>query len=239
MRYDPHIHPSSSHQQIVHLVRAVGRGPILDVGCAQGTLGQMLAREAGTAGYGRELDGIEPNERWAAEARPWYRSVWASKVEDAPLPSGEYAIIVCADVLEHLPDPVAVLGDLRVAARADARFIVSLPNVAHLSARVVLLMGRWPRMERGIFDRTHLQFYDRDTARAMLREAGLHVVTERTSPVPLEQVWPAGRARRLLSVAMWTQGILLRVLPRLFAFQWILVAEADPGASPARPDDDR
>ncbi len=226
MRYDRHSHPSSSHQLIARLVRRRGRGPILDVGAAQGTLGELLAEGRGPTGPVRDLpiDGIEPNPAWAAEAAPWYRTVWAARVEDAPLPEGEYATVVCADVLEHLADPVATLTALRRAARPDATFVISVPNVAHLSARLLLLAGKWPRMERGIFDRTHLQFWTRETFEAMLAEAGLSTVLLRVTPVPLEQVWPEGRAETVLSAAMWTQRLLLRLLPRLFAFQWVVVA---------------
>jgi len=232
VRYDLHLHPSSSHQRIVRIVRADGRGPVLDVGCAHGTLGALLAE--GRDGPRPVVDGIEPDPAWAEEARPFYRTVWAARVEDAPIPPGSYPLVVCADVLEHLPDPVATLRALRSAATADARFVISIPNVAHLSARLLLLAGRWPRMERGIFDRTHLHFWTRDTFDALLAEAGLRVVSRTTTPVPLEQIWPEGRLRPLLALAMALQGVALRLLPRLFAFQWIVVAEGSaPGAAPA------
>jgi len=62
---------------------------------------------------------------------------------------------------------------IRATATEDATFIISLPNVAHIAARLLLLAGRFPQMNRGIFDRTHLHFYTRATAEAMLRDASL------------------------------------------------------------------
>lgn len=216
--YVPHSDPQSSHQQVLRLVRrTLGRGPILDVGAAQGMLGQALGTVA-------PIDAVEPHPHWAEHARAYYRRVFATAIEDAPLPKGEYATVVCADVLEHTADPVAVLRELSEAARSDATFIISLPNVAHLSARLLLLFGRWPQMERGIFDRTHLHFYTRHTAEHMLADAGLRVVRARPTPVPLHMAWPAGWSTHGLQAAMGLQRLALLISPSMFGFQWVFVA---------------
>lgn len=39
-------------------------------------------------------------------------------------------MVVCADVLEHTPGLIAVIGQLRRAATDDATFIVAVPNTA-------------------------------------------------------------------------------------------------------------
>ena len=235
MRYDLHRHPASSHQRILRILLADPRSPILDVGCAHGTIGALLADARGAAVPA--VDGIEPDPAWAAEARPWYRTLHVGRVEDAALVPGTYAQVVLADVLEHLPDPAGTLRDLRVAAHPDARFVISVPNVAHLAARLLLLAGRWPRMERGIFDRTHLHFWTRDTFAELLAEAGLRAERWEATPVPLEQVWPDGRLSWLRAVGMRIQTGCVRVLPRVFGFQWIVVAVAD--GAPATVGDGR
>jgi 2-polyprenyl-3-methyl-5-hydroxy-6-metoxy-1,4-benzoquinol methylase len=169
-------------------------------------------------------DAVEPHPLWAEHARRYYRTVFASDIESAALPPDCYRVVVCADVLEHTVDPVRAIGKLREAATPDAVFVISLPNVAHIAARLLLLMGRFPQMERGIFDRTHLHFYTRSTAIDMLRAAGLEVLRVRPTPVPLEQIWPAGRGPALLSALMELQRVGLLLAPTLFGFQWILVA---------------
>jgi SAM-dependent methyltransferase len=161
---------------------------------------------------------------WAAHARPYYRTVYNSSIEAARLPARTYPVVVCADVLEHTVDPPAVLRELRRAATPDATFIISLPNVAHIAARLLLLCGRFPQMDRGIFDRTHLHFYTRHTALDLLRAAGLHAVRVRPTPVPLEQVWPANGSMAILNGLMTLQRVALLLAPTLFGFQWIMVA---------------
>jgi len=225
LHYRLHRDPRSSHQQIVRLVQRLGRSPILDVGAAQGFLGQLL--QAGDSRLA--IDAVEPHPVWAEHARPYYRQTFASTVEDAALPDRTYRVVVCADVLEHVVDPVAVIGQLRRVATDDAIFIISLPNVAHLAVRLLLLVGRFPRMDRGILDRTHLHFYTRDTAQQMLESAGLEVVHARATGMPLDELWPKGEGRPLFDLMTRLQHFALLVAPRVFGFQWIFVAHQARG----------
>src|SRR5689334_24958917 len=95
LHYTLHSDRQSSHQQIARLVRRIGRGPVLDVGAAQGFLGQMLQAER------MPIDAIEPHPVWAQHARAYYRTLYASSIEAAELPPRRYPVVVCADVLEH------------------------------------------------------------------------------------------------------------------------------------------
>jgi 2-polyprenyl-3-methyl-5-hydroxy-6-metoxy-1,4-benzoquinol methylase len=224
--YRSHRDPRSSHQQIVGHVTRLGKQPVLDVGAAQGILGRLLE------GSGLVIDAVEPHAQWAEHAKPHYRQVFNTTIEAAPLPEKTYRMVLCGDVLEHTADPVAVLKRLRQATTDDATFIVSLPNVAHLAVRMMLLFGKFPRMERGILDKTHLQFFTRDTAEAMLREAGLKVLSARATGVPVDELWPRGEERVLFRAAVRMQHLALDLAPRLFGMQWVFVAEpaaAGPG----------
>jgi 2-polyprenyl-3-methyl-5-hydroxy-6-metoxy-1,4-benzoquinol methylase len=184
----------------------------------------MLGRSI--QGSGLTIDGVEMNPAWAEMARPFYRTVWAGTIEEAPVPPKTYKLIVCADVLEHTPDPKSVLIRLREAAADDAVFIISVPNIAHLAVRLMLLMGRFPKMERGPLDRTHLQFFTKDTARDMVESAGLKVRRFRTTGVPLDEIWKDGEGNLFYKAAVKTQHAALAFAPRLFGFQWIMEATA-------------
>jgi 2-polyprenyl-3-methyl-5-hydroxy-6-metoxy-1,4-benzoquinol methylase len=225
-RYHVKTDARSSHGQITRLVRELGRGPVLDVGAAQGILGQMLT------GARLDIDAIEPNTEWAEAARAHYRKVYNCAIETTNGLPDRYAVVVCGDVLEHTSDPVAALRKLRTHAAEDATFIISLPNVAHVSVRLLLLVGRFPRMPRGILDRTHLHFFTRDSAEELLHDAGLRVTCVSATPVPLDLIWPLRRGTRLLHVGMRLQNALVRLLPRLFAYQWVFVARPDASAPP-------
>lgn len=179
-----------------------------------------LVRDAGLT-----LDGVELNAEWAAMARPYYRNVWSSMIEQAPLPPKHYRLIVCGDILEHTPDPVAVLKSLRAAATDDALFIISVPNIAHIAVRMLLLMGKFPKMDRGPLDRTHLQFFTRDTAHDMVKQAGLRVKRTTCTGVPLDEVFKNGQTGFMYKTATKLQHAAIALAPRLFGFQWIMLAE--------------
>jgi len=223
--------PRSSHQQINTLLRARKPGLTLDVGAAQGILGELLQ------GSGLVVDGVEPTAEWAEMARPFYRNFYPTTVEGAQLPDGTYDAVVCADVLEHLPDPLTVLKQLRRAAKPDALFVISLPNIAHFSIRLMLLAGRFPKMERGILDKTHLQFLTKDTATDLLKSAGLKVEKVTATGVPLEQIWKTGEDKALFKLLRGCQNLAVDVWPRMAGFQWIFQARPyqsvpTPGVTP-------
>lgn len=218
MAYELHHDQRSSHQRIARYVRSLGADPILDVGAASGQLGRLLQ------GSGLEIHGIEPEPGSADLARPFYRDVTEASIEAAELPVAHYRVVVCADVLEHTPDPVSVLRRLLTASTDDVRVVISLPNVAHLAARLLLLSGRFPQHDRGIFDRSHLHFYTRETAIKLVTDAGLKVQQVGTTPVPLEEVWPDRLPNALRHSANKAQEVAARFAPRAFAYQWLIVA---------------
>lgn len=195
----------------------------LDVGAAQGFLGQLLKDD------NLPIDAIEPNPHWSDHARPFYRTVFPSTVEEAHLPEKTYDCIVCADVLEHLPDPLSVLNQLRRIATDDARFIISVPNIAHLAVRMMLLFGHFPKMDRGPLDRTHLHFFTRKTATQLLTTAGLHIERTSATGIPLDELWKSGQANPFFKLMTHTQRLAVSLLPKLFAFQWIFLARPTRG----------
>lgn len=221
LHYRLHQDPKSSHQQILRLLEQHRPKLTLDVGAAQGFMGQLLQ------GRGLLIDAVEPNPHWAEHARPFYRNVHPCTVEEAKL-ADRYDAIVCADVLEHTMNPADVLRQLRAVATDDALFIISVPNVAHLAVRLMLLAGYFPKMERGILDRTHLHFFTRDTAQSLLESAGLKVERISATGVPLDEVWRNGQGGRLFTAAMRMQQAAVAVWPRMFAMQWVFTARNQP-----------
>lgn len=219
LHYRLHHDPKSSHQQISSHVRRLQLEPILDVGTAQGFLGQLLQKT------GLEVDAVEPNPEWAQAARPFYRELFLSPIETAILPPNTYRVVVCGDVLEHVVNPLVALEKLKIATTDDAVFLISLPNIAHIAVRLLLLLGLFPHMERGILDRTHLHFYTRDTAQKMLERAGLRVVSATPTGVPLDEIVPRLKGRAIFAVLMRAQHLLLKIAPRVFGFQWVFVAQ--------------
>ena len=145
---------------------------ILDVGAGAGlTAAWVKSRYPGSRAIA-----IEGNPAMGPELR---RNVDDAHIADlnGPLPDvGCPDLMLFLDVLEHLVRPDDVLKRLTSRLAPGGTVIVSVPNVAHASVSIPLLMGRFEYRSAGILDRTHLRFFVRETAVALLEGAGLSVV---------------------------------------------------------------
>jgi len=133
-------------------------GRLLDFGCWVG----FLASEAMARGW--EVVGVEPS-RWAAERAR------ARGVEVVEEPSGTFDAVVLGDVIEHLPDPAAILE--RVAPGGVVW--LATPDAGSRIARA--LGKRWWSVIP-----THVHLFTRRSMRALLERNGFEVVAMGTSP---------------------------------------------------------
>jgi 2-polyprenyl-3-methyl-5-hydroxy-6-metoxy-1,4-benzoquinol methylase len=159
-----------THELILRLVPGGTR--VLDVGCATGYLGAALV------GRGCRMWGVEQDPVAAREAAAMYEDVATldlNKTDELPWARGSFDVVLAADVLEHLRDPLHALRRLREYVRPEAAFVISLPNVAHVSVRLPLLVGRFSYRESGILDRTHCRLFTFSTARELLEASGLEL----------------------------------------------------------------
>ena len=159
----------SERSEILDLVPDRARR-VLDLGCSTGWLAAALKRRGDV-----EVVGIEREPAYAAEARAHCDRVIEGDVEAVPDDLGRFDCLVAADVLEHLVDPWSALEAYVAMLDPGCRAIVSLPNVAHWSTFARLARGSWPRLAEGIHDETHLRWFTRRDAIALLEGAGLTV----------------------------------------------------------------
>jgi methionine biosynthesis protein MetW len=157
-------------------------GSALDLGCASGGLLALLRPRAG------HLAGLELSATAARAAAEVADEVVQGALEDPDLPFAPdgFDLVVLADVLEHLADPAAALRRAAGWCRPGGAVLVSVPNVAHWSARLALARGRWPQEESGTFDSSHLRWFTRASLAEALSGAGL-------ADVRLDAIVPALR----------------------------------------------
>lgn len=186
-------------------------GRVLEIGCGSGaTMAWLRTQRAVTLAVGVEL-----TEGNAATARAAFDEVIVGNIE-APavveaLPT--FDLILALDVLEHLVDPATAVRRLATRLAPGGAFVVSLPHVGHYSVALPLLLkGRWTYQDEGLLDRTHLRFFDRVSAPALLAENGLTVerLERVTETGGLFNVVPFRSSRRLRWYAI---RLLQHVLP--------------------------
>jgi SAM-dependent methyltransferase len=98
---------------------------LLDAGCGAGTTLDDLARFG--AAHGVELD---PLGVQAARGRGF--DVRQARVEELPFDDGAFDGVTCLDVIEHTPDDVRSLEELRRVTRPGGALIVTVPAYPRL-----------------------------------------------------------------------------------------------------------
>lgn len=160
---------------------------VLDVGCSTGDFGRALSIYKKCV-----VDGVEPDSGDSKLAQKVLHQVFNGTVEEAfsgKLKEIKYDHIVFLDVIEHLVDPVSVLSGLKPHLAPGGSIIFSIPNMAHLSTRLMLLDGTFDYGNTGLLDKTHLHFYTQQEVQRVFSEAGYEVevwdYTEATYPKEL------------------------------------------------------
>jgi hypothetical protein len=134
--------------------------------------------------------------------------------------------LLLLDVIEHLKSPERFLEQLRRQfGNRPKHVVVSVPNVAFIVQRVMLLFGQFNYGRQGILDRTHTRLFTFRTIRHLLRDHGFRIVRMRGVPVPFEKAFGPGRMARMAS---WLNGILIRLSKTLFAYQVFVEAMTTP-----------
>lgn len=186
--------PNPSIQQLLarHVVSVNAEARVLDIGCGCGANAAALRKE----NPGVHVLGIEPNARAAELARRACTEVFEGTL-DAWSPSAKDAsfdAVVLSDVLEHIADPISFVRSIAALPSVQrATWIVSVPNYAVWYNRVRTLLGVQDYAWSGLWDRTHLRFYTRKTARSLLEYCGLSVVDEACTPSIVQSAAPVLR----------------------------------------------
>lgn len=147
---------------------------ILDLGCSSGSLGAALkARQRA------QVVGIEIDDEYARRAAQRLDRVVIADLDALalePLSLGRFDCLIAADVLEHLRDPWSTFRAMTAALDPGGTAVLSLPNVRYWETFLQLgLRGTWPLRDEGIFDRSHLRWFTRADAVALMQGAGLEV----------------------------------------------------------------
>ena len=141
-------------------------GRLLDIGCATGFF-LALARDNGwqvvgtevstfSAGYARERLGLD---------------VRLGTLKSLGFEAGSFDTVTMWDVLEHVTDPMAELGEIARILRTGGVLSIITPDAGSLVARI--LGDRWEEYRRV---REHVYFFSRRTLSRMLNEVGFEIL---------------------------------------------------------------
>jgi SAM-dependent methyltransferase len=235
MRDDAYLHEEEGRRatarRLLELVAAhVPAGSLLDVGCGHG----LLADEARRMGY--EVHGLELSRSAAAYARDVLGlDVREHTVEELAGEGGHaYDVIVLADVIEHLDDPVTAIDACVSLLAAAGALVIVTPDPSSATAR--LAGSRW-----WSYVPAHTCLLPRRTLRELLAARGLVI----SADVPLVRTfelryWLGGLAERGGSAARAVRALAGTRLGRRrvslsLGDERVVLAQRVPVVAPAEP----
>jgi SAM-dependent methyltransferase len=138
---------------------AHGFTPILDIGCGEGLLFDRLSK------FG-DAEGIEIEEGLPPIEDPRREKIHALPFDERFRPGKTYELILMLDVLEHLPDPVTALQDVRRLLAPGGVFLATVPAFQML----------WTNHDE---INHHFRRYSVKELRPLLRNASMQLLEER------------------------------------------------------------
>ncbi|MGA0895024.1 MAG: class I SAM-dependent methyltransferase [Ilumatobacteraceae bacterium] len=177
-RYGTEIDLDDLEDSRATVLRAAARHPeavdILELGSSTGRTTAVLQR------WGRRVTAVEQDPAAAAIAERFADRVIVGDLDQPAaldtLTGSEFDLVIAADVLEHLRDPLRCLRQALGLLRPGGLAVLSIPNVAHGDVRLALLGGHFAYTDIGLLDRTHVQLFTRHSLEQLVAEAGLRVV---------------------------------------------------------------
>ncbi len=127
---------------------------VLEIGCGSGAT-LIAAKQLNKAEFTVGVDIVD-------KSIPGIDSHIVGDIENIIIPFEEkyFDVIICADVLEHLVDPWAVVHAILKFLKDGGLLIASIPNVREIEVLwKIAIKGDFAYSSQGILDRSHLRFF--------------------------------------------------------------------------------
>lgn len=189
---------------------------VLDVGCACGDFGALLATKDGMTLSGMEYDA---DSLAFAEKKGVFaelRQVDLNSFSFAEIPSYKqrFDYITLLDVLEHTMQPERSVVNLLPYLKPQGALIVSIPNVSFGDVKLGLLRDEFNYADTGVLDRTHLRFFTAKTIGDFFSRLGLEIISK--------QVKVADVTAKSTGVS-WAAVRFIRRSPQSYVYQYVLM----------------
>lgn len=169
---------SRHHTRILDaLERLHMRGPLLDIGCANGEFLFWAKRR------GFSVHGVEVNAHTAAIANDHGIPVVTGTLAEAAFAEQSFSVVVAADVIEHVADPIAFLRSCHRLLKPGGVLVVATPNMNSFWARGVAILARLGLPSSVFIPPHHLWYFSLPNFCTLLAHEGFSVLDAQTRPV--------------------------------------------------------
>jgi 2-polyprenyl-3-methyl-5-hydroxy-6-metoxy-1,4-benzoquinol methylase len=173
-KYDYKVDPSADTAP-ARVVRMVGQNKkVLEVGSGPGSITKQL-KEVGQC----SVTALEIDPEAIELVRPFCEAVHAADLNTkdwGKLLNGQrFEVVLAADVLEHVYNPLDVLKTMSTLLDDNGRIVLSLPHVGHSAIAACLLLEDFEYRDWGLLDKTHIRFFGLTNIQKLVHEAGLSI----------------------------------------------------------------
>jgi SAM-dependent methyltransferase len=202
-------------------------GRLLELGCATGVLLEAAQRRGWT------VQGVEYSADAAEEAERHGVPVFVGPLEEARLPEESFDVAFLGDVLEHVPDPAAVLRHVAWLLAPGGALVLRGPMATNSLARRMGLaasraLGRTWRLDEPPY---HLWEFTPGPLRALVASAGLTVERFVQSKTPPSRTRRRGPLVGPVLTALDTVNVAWTAATNGLGDRCLLVARR-PGSTP-------
>lgn len=144
---------------------------VLEIGCGEGRFRLNMKRDC-------EYFGVEFCAHAAAAAETLLDRVFVGSYDAVArdIPDSYFDLVICNDVIEHMPDHHQFLARIKEKMRPGAFLVGSIPNVRYLPNLFSILFDKeWRYTDSGLLDRTHQRFFTMLSLQRTLLEMGYTV----------------------------------------------------------------
>jgi 2-polyprenyl-3-methyl-5-hydroxy-6-metoxy-1,4-benzoquinol methylase len=240
--YDVDLEGGSAAARVVRMVGSKKR--VLEIGAGPGSITRFLhARDNHVVALERDPSAIAVLRERCDEvvSADLNDASWASSLKQS------FDVVVAADVLEHLPDPWAMLTSMKSLLSRGGSIVVSVPHASHACVIGCLLDEDFQYRDWGLLDRTHIRFFGLRNLQTMFADAGLKIVRGEFVIVPpneseFRDQWRAldKSARKFLGAQRFAQvyQVVVTAAPIDDARPAVTLMDLDPASFGAKPLDE-
>lgn len=177
---------------------------ILDLGCSTGYFGAKLKKQGGY------VVGVDISKKAVGEAKKVLNEALVLDLNEGnlPFPSKMFDIVIAAELIQHLMQPINLLHSVNKVLKEDGLFVLTTPNLLYWGNRLKFLKGDFVYQKSGVFDEGHIHFYTHQTLEKDLEESGFKIIEENHVLAGPETVFN-----------------IKSKLPGIFAYQFVIVCQ--------------
>ncbi len=157
-------------QRVLPLIGKAGR--VLDVGCLDGTIGELLMQ------MGNDVYGLDASEPAIAKAVGRGIQAQLGNVENEfPFENDSFDAVFAGEIIEHIFDVDMMLAQIFRVLKPGGHFVVTTPNLAAFGRRLMLLLNRNPHIEISFTGDAagHIRYFIKSTFFEILEKHGFQV----------------------------------------------------------------